>query len=270
MNRRAATLLCSLAVVGCVTTPTPAAHLEARAAAAGYQRLVLVGGDFHHVAYRKGGSSTDRRLHVYLEGDGRPWIGEQLVAADPHPRRALAFELMQLDPAPSLYLGRPCYNRWRQTDDCDPLLWTLARYSPRVVAAMEQALLSLLAEPPVEQIVLVGYSGGGVLAMLLAERLPKVRAVVTLAANLDLVAWADLHHYTPLLGSLDPSRRPPLPASIRQLHLLGEDDERIPPDASRRLAELSAAELVIYPGFDHSCCWSEIWPDVLAKIASQD
>jgi len=177
---------------------------------------------------------------------------------------------MELDPALSLYLGRPCYNRWRETDDCDPLLWTLARYSPRVVAAMEQALLSVLAEHSVEEIVLVGYSGGGVLAMLLAERLPEVRAVVTLGANLDLVAWTELHGYTPLLGSLDPARRPPLPPSIWQLHLLGEDDEQIPAEATRRLGERTAVELVIYPGLDHSCCWGEIWPEVLAKVASQN
>ncbi len=266
MSWRTAGLQLTLVALACATAPSPAVRLEQQAAEQGFERLVLEGGGFHHVAYARNWQGPVRELHVYLEGDGVPWIAEGRVAADPHPRHALAFELAGLDPSPSLYLGRPCYNRWRTVDDCDPLLWTLARYSPRVVGAMEQALFSALAERPVERIVLVGYSGGGVLAMLLAERLPGVKAVVTVAANLDVAAWVELHGYTPLLGSLDPACRPPLGAAIQQLHLVGERDQEVPPALVAELGERPGAELLRFSEFDHRCCWSEAWPEVLARL----
>lgn len=255
--------LLALVVGACAT---PAQKLDLRATRAGIEPLVIRGTEFHHRVYRQAGNGGDiEPLHVYLEGDGLPWATPTRVARDPHPRRPLAFELMRRDPATALYLGRPCYARLAAPDPCPASLWTDERYSERIVASLEAALRSL-AEP-LRPLVLIGYSGGGVLAMLLAERLETTVTVVTLAANLDVAAWTTHHGFTPLTGSLDPAKRPPLRNSIRQWHLVGDRDINVPPAITRSVAERQEnAEVVHYPDLDHACCWTDVWTDFLGRL----
>jgi membrane-bound lytic murein transglycosylase len=66
-----------------------------------------------------------------------------------------------------------------------PLLWTHLRYSPEVVASMVSALRRFLTLHPSRRVVLIGYSGGGTLAWLMAGQVSETAAIVTVAANLD-------------------------------------------------------------------------------------
>ena len=63
-------------------------------------------------------------------------------------------------------------------------------------------------QPRHRSIVLIGHSGGGTLAVLLAPRIEDVSGVVSIAANLDIDAWADHHNYDRLTGSLNPNSQP--------------------------------------------------------------
>lgn len=266
---RTALTLAALTVTSLLAAcATPALRLDRAAASAGFELLEIQTTDFLLRAYRKPGAAHGGRVHVYLEGDGLPWATPAQVSWDPHPRRALAFELMRQDPAPAIYLKRPCYQSLRAGDSCRSALWTHERYGEVVVANLEAALRTALA--PGTPVVLIGYSGGGVLAVLLAERLERVRAVVTIAANLDLDAWTGLHGYSPLTGSLDPAARPPLPARIAQWHLAGGRDVNVPKSIVERFVRRqAAAELVVYPELDHSCCWGEVWPAFLHDLAAR-
>jgi pimeloyl-ACP methyl ester carboxylesterase len=133
-----------------------------------------------------------------------------------------------------------------------------------MIAAMRRAL----GPDTKREIALIGYSGGGVLAMLIAPRVEQVRRVVTVAANLDIDAWADHHGYSRLSGSLNPATAPPLPITIRQLHLAGGRDLRVPPYLSRPVAARQpGAEYLLLADFDHTCCWERAWPSILASLA---
>lgn len=252
----------------CSACVTPAVHFDERASQLGLHRAVLRGALFEHVVYRNttGKSSL---LHVYLEGDGTPWLNRYTVAADPTPRRPLMLALLARDPAAAVYLGRPCYHGYAATPPCSPLWWTARRYSAEVVDSMAAALRAWLAVQPVryEGLVWLGHSGGAALAMLLAERFPETRAVLTIAGNLDPDAWAAYHHYSPLTGSLNPALRLPLPPRVVQLHFFGEHDQNIPVDllvpAVQRQPD---ARLTVWPDFDHDCCWPTVWPDLLARL----
>lgn len=231
----------------------------------GFERILLDGTHYQHVSYQNF-EETTKRLHVYIEGDGVPWIARYWVSPDPTSPRALMLDLMALDQQKSLYLGRPCYLGQAKTHRCHPILWTHQRYSDKVVDSMEVALKEYLGHQPEREIILFGHSGGGAIAVLLAARLDDVIGVVTVAGNLDIQAWTDYHGYTPLKGSLNPVDAV-VPEHIFQIHLVGGKDKVVPP-------MLVEEQLNSYPNslvwrFEknaHSCCWRRNWPLVLTRV----
>lgn len=209
-------------------------------------------------------------VHVYLEGDGQPWIDGRWPAKNPSSRTMTALRLMALDPHPSIYLNRPCYGYLTMPPHCTEELWTNARYGPEVVAAMAFALGELANRHPNKHWVLIGHSGGGTLAMLLAGRLQNVVAVVTLAANLDHRAWTEALGYLPLDRSLNPVDQSALPARLIRWHFAGGKDTQVPAQIVARAAEWDkGSTFFLEPEFDHSCCWQTIWPEILRNLEAQ-
>jgi dienelactone hydrolase len=173
---------------------------------------------------------------------------------------------MAKDTGARVLVGRPCHFGTSGDPGCGPPLWTHRRYSPEVVASMAAALRRILAGSGAPRVVLVGYSGGGTLAWLMAPQIPGTVAVVTVAANLDTDAWSALHGYTPMAGSLNPASQPPLPAGIEEVHYAGARDRNVPPaiaESFRRRHE--AARVVVVDDFDHECCWAARWPELLDR-----
>src|SRR5712691_1465403 len=260
----ALTLSLGLALLG--GCAGPAERFTARASALGFGAGRVAGEGFEHVAYRPVELPPDggRILHVYLDGDGTPWERGR-PAADPTPREPLVLRLMALDHAPSVYLGRPCYHGLATTPPCAPALWTDSRYSEAVVVSLAAAARRLLAMTGHTEIVWFGYSGGGTLAMLLAPRVAETVGVVTVAANLDVDGWAELHGQSRLASSLSPARRPPLALRIYQLHYAGGRDRVVPPGIAAG-GDIRPETLRVVPEYDHTCCWVQLWPRVLEEV----
>lgn len=263
-----------LLVTAFVTTSTGCVEQRVRhlVREARLQEDLIEGAGFRHRVYRNRASlaaATDV-LHIYIEGDGRPFLEPTIVAADPTPRDPLMLRLMTLDPAPSVYVGRPCYFGLSHDRNCNPAYWTLRRFSPEVVASLAAASDAEISRSNARSVEIYGHSGGATLAMLLASRLPSVTRVVTIGANLDTTAWCSLHGYTPLLGSLNPAEQPVPPSAIRLLHLVGSEDTNTPP----RLVEAGAARMGasssvrVIQGYTHNCCWQEVWRGVLENDPS--
>lgn len=248
-----------MVLAGCTSLPE---RLDREARAHGLEHLVIRGDPFRHVVYERPGPAATQGLHVYIEGDGRPWRFGTFVADDPTPREPLALRLMAEDPAPALYLGRPCYFGLHADEACSARFWTSARYAPLVVSSMAAALERLLAERGHPDVVLVGYSGGGVLAVLLADRVPGVCRVVTVAANLDTARWTDRHGYLPLRESLNPMHAARM-GGVEHTHFGGADDTNVSPDSIRAFANRHGGRHRIVAGFDHRCCWRRRWPGLL-------
>ena len=259
-NLRLPALLLAALLVACANDPTLKLARDRQ-----LEVHTVQGQPFLHRVVRNAG--TGPWLHVYIEGDGRPWHRRNQVAMDPTPRSALMLQLMSEDPAPSIYLGRPCYFNVADPN-CSSIWWTHRRYAREVVLSLSTAIDQY--SDAFDGIVLFGHSGGGTLAMLLAQQREDVRMVVTLAGNLDVKAWAELHDYSPLQGSLNPYREPPLDRAISQLHLAGAEDTTIPADMlSRALSHQPEAVLRVVPGADHACCWEALWPEVLATVDAE-
>ncbi len=267
-------LLALLPLFGCATNEGN--RLDRRALRQGLEVLAVSGGDFPLRAYvSPGARAGEGPLHLYLEGDGRPWIDGRFVAADPHGRNNVAFDLMLKDPAPAAYLQRPCYHRLEDRSEigsrgprrpCRPELWTHGRYSETVVSSLAAGIEGLSVELGRSDagLVLIGFSGGGVLAHLLASRIEGVQALVTIAANLDVEAWASHHGFEPLEASLNPAVEPPLPAALPQIHWLGGEDSNVPVELiTAALEHQPGARVEIIPEFNHICCWVDRWPELL-------
>jgi transcription elongation factor GreA len=96
------------------------------------------------------------------------------------------------------------------------------------------------------KLTLIGYSSGGHLALLLADKFPAVKKVIGLAPVTDLIASQELElgrgAVFEWLGrnaeerpELDPIRRPPISAETIFIH--GEVDERVPLDLTCKYVE---------------------------------
>lgn len=206
-------------------------------------------------------------LVVYVEGDGHAWINPWQPSIDPTPNDPIALRLAAADPArPLIYLARPC--QYISVPSCDARLWTSERLSPAVVQKFQQIIDEARRSTDSDSIGLVGYSGGGALATLIAEQRRDVAWLITVAANLDLSEWVRSQSIEPLSGSLDPAADAPAIARLPQVHFAGASDPVVPPSVVEgfltRLAPGSEARLILLPGFDHQCCWAAAWPRLLA------
>jgi len=237
---------------------------DAFASQQGWKRVIVTGDTFRHVSYQSRQASIPRQtVHVYIEGDGRPWeAGGFIASADPTPARPLALELMAKDPSPSLYLGRPCYFGLATDTACETKYWTSARYSTPVIASMATALNHYARAQDAERLVLIGYSGGGVVATLMTQHLEFPVSVVTLGSNLDIDTWAHNHRFLPLDQSINPMNSAGLDG-VRHRHFAGALDANVKPDIIQRFSSKHNGEFVLLPGVDHSCCWVDKWPGLL-------
>lgn len=231
----------------------------------GWDSVAWSAGGFTLRGFARHGPGAD--LVVYIEGDGLAYRNRRTPSPDPTPDNPLALRLALADPAPKvLYLGRPC--QFTQAGEtCSMRFWTLERYGEEVVRAMDTVLDRAKADLGATRLYLVGYSGGGALAVLLAARRDDVAALATVAGNLDHKAWTTLHKVSPLTGSLNPADYAARVRHIPQVHFVGEDDEIVPAslarDFVRRLGKAAPARVETAPGVDHACCWPTLWPELL-------
>jgi len=263
----ASRLGCAAAVAtlaaGCAT---PTQNTDQFAGEWHFQRDVESGNDFRHVVYRNNAPVRGAVLHVYIDGDGTPYWQRNLSATDPTPRDPVMLRLMALDPDRSVYIGRPCYFGLYRDPPCTAAYWTTRRYAPEVVESLEAVLRAETARAGALHVELFGHSGGGTLAVLLAQRVGSVTRVVTLGANLDISAWCKLHGYSPLAGSLNPVDEHALRTGVQVLHLVGDRDNNTPPSLVDSAARARGGEPVrVMAGFDHSCCWETVWRSILRE-----
>ncbi len=155
---------------------------------------------------------------------------------------------------------------------CETAYWTERRFSPEVVDASNRAIDLTLEEVSADTLHLVGFSGGGVLATLVAARRDDVRSLTTIGAPLDLAAWVAHHDLTPLSGSLDPARdrashRTPV---TPQVHLIGSKDTVVPQSIlDRYLASLprgAPAEVRRIEGLGHREGWERSWSERIDSL----
>ena len=219
------------------------------------------------VGFRKPGDLAGG-LVVYIEGDGKAWRSRYHVSADPTPQNPVALKLALRDPRPGiLYLARPCqYVGQEQLNQCDSSLWTTDRFSGQVIRSIDSAITDSKHSTQ-DQLTIVGYSGGGVVATILSMHRSDVDSLVTVAAPLDINAWTNYHHVSSIDNSFDLIDAQMGDTPQCMFHFHGGKDAIVPPtviETYRRNNIRKDARFFTVTEFDHSCCWVRDWPKFLA------
>ncbi|KZN20677.1 MULTISPECIES: alpha/beta fold hydrolase [Pseudomonas] len=166
------------------------------------------------------------RLRVYIEGDGHAWATSSTPSYDPTPSTSLTARFAAEDTQPTVYLARPC--QFVMSPGCNQKLWTDERFSPSVIEAYINALDTLKRKYATTEIELIGYSGGGTVALLVAAKRDDIVGVQTIAGNLDTDAWTRAKGLNQLEGSLNPANYIERLRNIPQRHIVGSRDTTVP------------------------------------------
>jgi hypothetical protein len=261
-----------IAASGCGTLPffkTPYEHAHSLATKAGFKPVTLKSDRFALKAFIKHTTNADDGITIYLEGDGRPWASAFRPPRDPSPLDPLSLRLATAAPtAPVAYIARPCqFLDTNALDSCPSRYWTHARFAPEVVNATSHAVDQLKARTNSKWVHLVGFSGGGVLAALVAAQRTDVAFLITIAAPLDLEVWTKHHGVSPMHGSLLPTDNIETLRKIPQIHFVGANDDISPSLVQQsylaKLRQPPNARIISIEGYDHQCCWAENWLKIL-------
>jgi pimeloyl-ACP methyl ester carboxylesterase len=220
-------------------------------------------------AYVKVPAAGAGELTIYIEGDGARWRAADQPPGDPTPENPLALRLAIADPVPAVaYIGRPCqYLDDEALAECDPNLWVGGRFSETAIVMVNQAVDALVKQSGARKLTLIGHSGGGTMAALVAARRRDVICLSSIASPLDTLAWTESIGVSPLRTSLNPADQTERLRGIPQTHFTGARDDVVPPvSIARYLRGVPAAREVRMEKFGHDCCWVEEWVQLRPRV----
>ena len=173
--------------------------------------------------------SPSNTLNIYIEGDGYAFASRRKPSDDPTPINPVSLKLALTSGTGTVaYIGRPCqYVATLGGGKCDPIYWTSHRFAPEVVGAIQGIINQLKGQAHASRITLTGYSGGGVIAALIAAKRRDVDHLTTIAAPLSLKAWVTYHNLSPLEGN-DPLDQVDQLCALSQTHYWGNVDDVVP------------------------------------------
>lgn len=215
-------------------------------------------------------TAPEQPVRVYIEGDGFAWRSRTRPSDDPTPRQPTGLMLAAADTSANVvYLARPCqFIGPPLPANCGATWWTDNRFSPQVVQAMNEALNQALRALPDARIELVGYSGGGAIAALIAARRDDVRSLRTVAGNLDVAYVNATHNVSAMPQALSAIDVAPQLANLPQIHFTGSADTTVPPAAARRFQQAAGGRCVrieSVQGMAHGSDWAAVWPSLLQR-----
>ncbi len=198
--------------------------------------------------------NANKDFKIYIEGDGNSFTHRGHPTSDPTPRGGTLRNIAFADTYPNvIYLARPC----QFVDDkvCVQTDWTTGRFSKNAVDSSAEAIKSITNK----NVKLIGFSGGAQIAGLVAVMHPEIKTtkIITIAGNLDHVAWATKKRLIPLSDSLSLADYRDEFLKIPQLHYVGGNDNVVP--ASVTYDFVGDKDLVIYlPDATHTTGWVNV------------
>lgn len=258
-------------VLGCATIPMfmdRSSVADAIAEKSGFTKEYIRAGDFTLMTYQRFNRNSDR-IRIYIEGDGRAWETKYILSDDPTPLNPVALRLAAVDPADNIaYIARPGQYSLTGIPECDSKYWSGSMFAGEVISSFSRAIDQLKEKSRAKQIELIGFSGGGAIAVLVAAQRNDVAALRTLAGNLDPKAFCKYHHVSQLEGSMDPMDVAQEISHIPQRHFAGSKDSVVPEFIARSFVrqegDSAYSRVTIVEGVTHTKGWQERWENLLS------
>ena len=263
------TILLTIALLssGCVSKLSPKVRQHTADTVAQAGNLVqqkIATDDFLLTTYQRFDSTADnKQMVVYIEGDGMAWISRDQLSNNPTPVQPIALKLASIDTNSNvLYIARPCQYLWPQKmDRCSSRYWSDKRGSEEVISSINQAISIVKQKQNIPSIRLIGYSGGGGIAALIADRRADVSEFVSVSGNLNYKLFTQTHNLSPMNGSIDPITVANQIGSIPQIHYVGADDKIIP----KQIALSFSDKVKVISDVSHDN-WPDKWAQILRTI----
>jgi len=263
------TIILTIALLssGCVSKLSPKVRQQTADTVAQAGNLVqqkIATDDFLLTTYQRFDATADnKQMVVYIEGDGMAWISRDQLSSNPTPVQPIALKLASIDTnANVLYVARPCQYLWPQKmNRCSSRYWSDKRGSEEVISSINQAISIVKQKQNISSIRLIGYSGGGGIAALIADRRADVSEFVSVSGNLNYKLFTQTHNLSPMNGSIDPITVANQIGSIPQIHYVGADDKIIP----RQIALSFSDKVKVINDVSHDN-WPDKWAQILRTI----
>ena len=263
------TIILTIALLssGCVSKLSPKVRQYTADTVAQSGNLVqqkIATDDFLLTTYQRFDSTADnKQMVVYIEGDGMAWISRDQLSSNPTPVQPVALKLASIDTNINvLYVARPCQYLWPQKmNRCSSKYWSNKRSSEEVISSINQAISIVKQKQNISSIRLIGYSGGGGIAALIADRRADVNEFVSVSGNLNYKLFTQTHDLSPMNRSIDPITVANQIGLIPQIHYVGADDKIIP----RQIALSFSDKVKVINDVSHDN-WSDKWAQILRTI----
>ncbi|MFA5337745.1 MAG: alpha/beta hydrolase [Candidatus Omnitrophota bacterium] len=207
-------------------------------------------------------------VNIYIEGDGNAWISRSRLSNNPTPRIPLVLKLASIDESANVaYLARPGQYSEKSIPKVESAYWSDKRFSEEVITSMDEAIGEIVDLAKTDKINLIGYSGGGAVAVLIAARRNDIISLRTIAGNLDIEAVSKYHNVSPLSGSLNPINFAQNLKDLPQRHFIGSKDTTVPSSVSenfvKRMGDKDYSRITVVKDATHSKGWTKHWKEFL-------
>lgn len=254
-------------------SPSPEERINSGFAIAenkGWQHKKVNAGLFDLTIFTPENAKTTKTLYVYIEGDGQAWQNKSTPSRNPTPKNNMALSLAMQHGNDAIYIARPCQYQLNDAACSNNKWWTSHRFAPEIITATSTAIDKAKQLRRAENIILIGYSGGGAVALLTAAERNDVIKVITVAGNLDINKWVELKKISPLSGSLNPADKASQLVSLPQVHFVGGIDKIVPPEVANsyvsKFPDSSKPSIITINNHDHNCCWAENWQKLMPSF----
>ncbi|MDR3423532.1 MAG: alpha/beta hydrolase [Alphaproteobacteria bacterium] len=255
------------ALQGCASGPLNDA--DAIANSASMQQQEITSGSFRLTIFSRI-RDANQPITIYVDGDLRGWAPSADPGIDSTPDEYLELRLAALDPATNVvFIAHPC-----QFGIADPVCyndtWQNGRLAEQVVSSINHAIDYVTITFIHPQVNLVGYSGGGAIAAVLAARRQDVISLRTIAGNLDPNGNGRAHAADPQDEFVDPMLIAPRLAMLPQIHFVGDKDVFVPPFLTenfiKAIGPSYCVKVIQIPEATHRKGWEDAWAEYATKL----
>lgn len=259
-------LVAALTLGGCIATTYPYMRTETAqriAAPAWMIKRDISASPFILRAYER---IHDRGgvANIYIEGE------DTLADSSKTPFNPVALHLASKDKAENLiYLARPCqYTEMLDpAESCKTSYGKDARFSEDVIASYDIALNDIAKRYDISMFNVIGYSGGGAIATLLAAKRSDIVSLRTVAGILDHETYSDVATAPSFTKSLNPVNEASTLTKMPQYHFIGGRDNVVTPAVLhsylQSMPPTNCVQTMMVQEADHDIGWVDKWPELL-------